>query len=90
MIRKSFEISGLVQGVWFRASARNRALELGLSGWVKNRHDGSVYIEAQGEEAQMMLFEQWCHHGPPLARVSQVLIHPLEAHPDEPSFEIIK
>lgn len=90
MIRKSFEISGLVQGVWFRASARNKAIELGLTGFVLNRHNGNVYAEAQGEPAQIMQFEQWCHEGPPLARVSQVLSQNLDVVMEDDSFEILK
>ncbi|MCB0561187.1 MAG: acylphosphatase [Lewinellaceae bacterium] len=65
-------IQGLVQGVWYRASARRKAEELGLSGFVRNESDGSVYAEAEGEEAALQAFVQWCREGPEQARVEEV------------------
>lgn len=65
-------ISGKVQGVWFRASTRDKAHELGLSGFVRNEPDGSVYAEAEGPPDVLDRFLAWCRIGPPRASVSQV------------------
>jgi len=65
-------ISGRVQGVGYRDSMRAQALRLGLSGWVRNRSDGSVEATIQGpSEAQQTLLK-WAHRGPPLARVESI------------------
>jgi len=65
-------ISGGVQGVWFRASARDEAIRQGIVGWVKNRRDRNVEIVAEGTESQLESFIQWCHRGPELAEVDHV------------------
>jgi len=67
----SILISGRVQGVFFRASTKNKADELGIKGFVKNLGDGSVYIEAEGNQDQLITFESWCRKGPPRAQVIQ-------------------
>jgi acylphosphatase len=66
------EVYGRVQGVGFRYSAQNKALQLGLTGYVKNRADGSVYLEAEGSEARLSEFIRWCQTGPPRAIVKKV------------------
>ena len=63
-------VSGRVQGVWFRAGAREQALELGLCGWAKNCPDGTVEIHAEGDKKTLEQFITWCRKGPPAARVS--------------------
>ncbi len=65
-------ITGEVQGVWFRASTRQKAIELNLRGFVKNRPDGSVYAEAEGTPESLQAFVKWCREGPELARVEHV------------------
>ena len=65
-------ISGLVQGVFFRASARDAAQALGLTGWVKNLPDGRVETVAEGPKEKLLEYEAWCRHGPPGARVTDV------------------
>ena len=65
-------VSGRVQGVFYRASARAEGERLGLSGFVRNEPDGSVYAEAEGEEAALERFLAWCRRGPPAARVEGV------------------
>jgi len=62
---KHFEIVvfGRVQGVGFRFNARNKARELGIKGYVENRPDGSVFIEAEGDELACTEFIAWCRHG---------------------------
>lgn len=65
-------IAGRVQGVAFRASTREAAIALNLTGWVKNLRDGQVEAVFEGEEAQVEIMRRWCEHGPPLARVTGV------------------
>jgi acylphosphatase len=67
-----FFVSGWVQGVGFRAFARRRALELGLSGYARNLADGRVEAFAQGDPAGIAEFARWLQRGPPLARVEDV------------------
>ncbi len=71
-IRVHLIIEGRVQGVWFRDSTRNEAISLGVSGWVKNRSDGTVEVLAEGPEDQVKKLVLWCHKGPPYAEVIRV------------------
>jgi acylphosphatase len=71
-IRAHLIIEGRVQGVFFRDSTRREAIELGLCGWVKNRFDGSVEVVAEGPREKVETLIAWCHHGPPIARVTRV------------------
>jgi len=71
-IRAHLIIEGRVQGVWFRDSTRNEATRLNLTGWVKNRFDGSVELIAEGTREEVKKLIEWCHHGPPGARVTMV------------------
>jgi acylphosphatase len=57
-------ITGRVQGVGFRWSAANEARSLGITGYVKNLSDGSVYIEAEGTRENLNAFIEWCKRGP--------------------------
>ena len=68
------KISGRVQNVSFRYYTRKKAQEFGISGYVKNELDGSVYVEAEGEEESLDLFILWCQKGPSWARVDEVKI----------------
>ncbi|MEJ1096866.1 MULTISPECIES: acylphosphatase [unclassified Pseudoxanthomonas] len=67
-----FLISGKVQGVFFRASARERALDLGLSGRATNLPDGRVEVIAEGDASALDALETWLKHGPPRARVDRM------------------
>ena len=68
-VRLRVVVSGRVQGVYYRASCRDRAIELGLSGWVRNREDGAVELEAQGAADAVAALVAWCRQGPDMARV---------------------
>ena len=70
--RVYLRIEGRVQGVFFRASAREEATRLGLKGWVRNCPDGSVEVVAEGERKKIDDLIGWCHHGPPGAHVHDV------------------
>jgi acylphosphatase len=65
-------ITGRVQGVWFRAWTMDNAGELGLSGWVRNRRDGSVEALFAGEAKDVDEMLRRCHDGPPQAQVDAV------------------
>jgi acylphosphatase len=68
-----YYISGRVQGVWFRESTRLKATRLGLTGTATNLEDGRVRVQAEGTEAALAEIEAWLQHGPPMAKVSQVV-----------------
>lgn len=74
-MKKHFNIGifGRVQGIFFRATAKEQADLLGIVGFAQNKDDGSVYIEAEGEENQLNKFLKWCYLGPPLAQVERVI-----------------
>lgn len=65
-------VRGRVQGVFFRAATQREARRLGLTGWVKNRADGSVELVAEGEEDAVKELAGWANHGPSAARVENV------------------
>ena len=67
-------ISGRVQGVWFRVSTKQKAEQLGLTGWVRNTHDGKVEAVFEGEENLVKKMIEWCRQGPPLSKVDNVEI----------------
>ena len=76
MVIKQYTItvSGRVQGVFFRATTKQKADELSISGFARNEPDGEVFIKAEGSEENLQSFIAWCHHGPPRARVDQCII----------------
>jgi acylphosphatase len=65
-------VRGRVQGVFFRDSTRREAINLDLTGWVRNRPDGSVEVVASGAAKNLDLFCKWLGQGPPQARVEHV------------------
>lgn len=73
-MKKSLDIQviGKVQGVWFRKNTQNVARKLGIKGTVRNLDDGSVFIEAEGEEEPLEQFVDWCRVGPSAARVDDL------------------
>lgn len=67
---------GRVQGVWFRGFTVRNARELGVSGWVRNRQDGTVEALFVGSEQQVAELVRRCRKGPPAAKVSDVIVRP--------------
>ncbi len=65
-------IHGLVQGVYFRAATQREATRRGLTGWVRNRWDGTVEVLAEGPRQALESFEVFLHQGPPHAHVTHV------------------
>ena len=70
----NIKVYGRVQGVFFRATAREQADKLGITGFAKNETDGSVYIEAEGEKEKLDEFVKWCKVGPTSAKVDDVKV----------------
>jgi acylphosphatase len=75
-VKKHYNITvkGRVQGVGFRFNARRQALTLGLDGFAKNMPDGNVYVEAEGNEAELDEFVEWCRKGPSGSRIIDVIV----------------
>jgi acylphosphatase len=69
-----FRVEGRVQGVGFREACVLRARMLGLTGYVRNRRDGSVQVMLQGPADAVARMQAWLHEGPPLARVDRVTV----------------
>jgi len=67
-------VRGRVQGVFFRGAMQEEAERLGLTGWVRNRPDGTVEAEAEGPRDAVDALVAWAHRGPPAARVEDVTI----------------
>lgn len=72
MIRIRVVVHGLVQGVWFRESCRRVAEEQGVTGWVKNRSDGTVEAVFEGDPQPVSVVVSWCRIGPPRAEVTGI------------------
>jgi acylphosphatase len=71
-VRSRVVVRGFVQGVWFRQSCRQHAVDLGLAGWVRNRADGSVEAVFEGPEEDVAKAIAWCRVGPPAAEVAEI------------------
>ncbi|MCF6291279.1 MAG: acylphosphatase [Desulfobacterales bacterium] len=81
-------VSGRVQGVYFRAFTREEAESLGLSGWVRNRADGTVEALIQGEPQAVERMLAWFHTGSPHSQVDGVRVTEKEVRDERVSFEI--
>ena len=86
MNRVHIFVSGLVQGVFFRDSTRQKAEELGLTGWVRNLSDGRVEIVAEGKKTEELV--SWVRKGPSVARVDKVDFEYMDYVGEFNSFEI--
>jgi len=86
--RVRLQIAGVVQGVSYRWSMQREALRLGVSGWVRNRWDGSVEAVAEADESMLQMLVAWSHDGPPGAVVSRVEMEWSEASGEFRGFEI--
>jgi acylphosphatase len=74
----SITISGKVQGVFFRKHVQKLACTLNITGFVRNNINGSVYIEALGEEEQLKKLIEWCAAGPAAAKVEHAEVRDIE------------
>ena len=79
---------GDVQGVFFRASTRDEARRLGLTGWAENAPDGSVVVEAQGPPAKVDELVSFVRRGPGHAQVFELDLDELDVDTDDRSFDV--
>lgn len=87
---KRLIIAGRVQGVGYRVSFAEAASALALSGWVRNRFDGSVEACVQGDDAAIDAIVTWAKRGPPAAQVSNVVVEEAEEPvPHDGNFRIL-
>ncbi len=89
MIAYSIKVEGTVQGVFFRKSAQEKAMQLGLAGWVKNEVDGSVKIFVQGYQHGLSDFIAWCKKGPELAAVNDLTVDRADVNEEYKFVEIV-
>ena len=89
MIAREITVRGKVQGVFFRASAKAKADESGLCGWVKNDADDSVVMWVEGAETEVLQIIEWCWRGPERARVKDVVVKVVEMQHYK-DFEVIR
>ena len=82
-------IKGKVQGVFYRASAKNVAENLAITGWVKNTKEGDVEAVISGNDEKLLQFVNWCRQGPPAAAVSEVIVTEITA-PEFQQFSIVR
>jgi acylphosphatase len=78
VIRRRAIVSGRVQGVWYRDTARQEADRLGVAGCAVNQPDGTVLLEAEGDEPAVEAFLAWAAEGPPRARVDAVSVEAID------------
>jgi acylphosphatase len=78
MIAREITVRGKVQGVFYRASAKEKADEWGLWGWVKNEPDDSVVIWVEGLEPEVLQMIDWCWRGSERAKVKDVAVKVVE------------
>jgi acylphosphatase len=71
-------VTGVVQGVWYRGSMVAKASQLGVTGWVRNRGDGSVEAVVSGSAEQVAAMLAWARRGPPGARVDDIAVEPTD------------
>lgn len=83
-------IRGRVQGVWFRRWTLETATRLGLSGWVRNRQNGSVEAVFQGTTEGVQRMIGLCHQGPPAARVADVTVQEMTNSPSDTGFRTLQ
>jgi len=67
-------ISGRVQGVWYRATTKQKAEQLGINGWVKNTSDGNVEAVFEGNEDLVDQMVKWCYEGSELSKVNNIQV----------------
>ncbi len=87
-VRRAARVTGRVQGVSFRYHTVHEAERLGLAGWVRNRADGSVELEAQGSSAAVEALMAWAETGPVGARVDRIAITPRPTEKEETGFRV--
>jgi acylphosphatase len=88
MVARQIRVSGRVQGVGFRASLQDEARKLGVTGWIRNRRDGTVEALLQGAPESVAALIAWARRGPPGSRVTDVKESAAENEPAHDRFEL--
>ena len=88
-IRAHVVVTGRVQGVFFRMETKRAAERTGVSGWVKNKNDGTVEAAFEGDEDRVNSVVEWCREGPPYARVIKVDVNRQDYQGEFEGFKII-
>ncbi|HEY70065.1 MAG TPA: acylphosphatase [Anaerolineae bacterium] len=88
IVRAHVVISGRVQGVYFRSYVKERAVSMGIHGWVRNLFDGTVEAIFEGETESVHRMIAWCQRGPSAARVDHVETNWLTPLQDSTTFEL--
>ena len=88
MVTRQIRVSGRVQGVGYRISLQHEARKHGVSGWVRNRRDGTVEAVLQGSPEAVDAVIAWARQGPPGARVTDVVDSASEQEPAHARFEL--
>lgn len=83
-------VSGRVQGVSYRASTTSEARRLAVVGWVRNRADGTVELEAEGPPDQISALIVWCEKGPPSAKVTQLAVEDIPVTGKDTTFTVVR
>ncbi len=83
-------IRGDVQGVFYRASARDQALQLGVKGWVRNLPGGEVEAQVEGPQGPVDDFIAWCRRGPSAAEVDDVEVSQLPYKGEFQTFSVLR
>ena len=86
----SIHITGKVQGVFFRASTKEKADEFAIKGTVRNNGDGTVSVQAEGDDAAIDKFIEWCRQGPPNARVEHCEVVDIVSSGNFKNFSIVR
>lgn len=87
-VRAHLFISGVVQGVSYRASTQQQAQRLGVVGWVRNLQDGRVEAVVQGSKEKVDDLIRWCHRGPSAAKVEKVDVAWEKVAEEFPRFDV--
>jgi len=82
-------VSGRVQGVWYRAHTKEKAVELEVAGYVRNLPDGTVEIVAQGDEERVDALMDWARIGPPMAEVTELRVREMAENEMFTAFEVL-
>lgn len=90
LARVNIIIVGSVQGVFFRSSTLEKAQSLNLTGWVQNLGDGSVEVVAEGPRYALEELAAWCQHGPPAAKVEDVIVRWAEHQSEFRTFKVVR
>jgi acylphosphatase len=88
MVTRQIRVRGRVQGVGYRAALQDEAQKLGLTGWVRNRSDGSVEALVQGSPESLDAIVAWARRGPRGAHVADVVASDADHEPEHARFEL--